>query len=160
VTAQPIVRVRGATVADAADVATGIHELVIELGGSDRSVTALQEAARALIENADAGILMVAEAEAEYRQQCVGLLAASWVFAINLLGRYATIQNLWVHRDWRSQAVGRHLMQAFLELAKQQGAIRIEVGLPDEDFLHVEVSEAFYEANGFERMGPRMLRVW
>jgi GNAT superfamily N-acetyltransferase len=73
-------------------------------------------------------------------------------------GRYGTIQDLWVHPAWRSRAVGRELLAAFFELAREEGARRVEVGLPRESFEHLGATEAFYLANGFAPLGPRMRR--
>ena len=78
--------------------------------------------------------------------------------AIHVPGRYGTIQDLWVHPDWRSRAVGRKLLAAFFELAREEGARRIEVGLPRESFEKIAATEAFYLANGFRHLGPRMRR--
>jgi branched-chain amino acid aminotransferase len=103
------------------------------------------------------GALLVAEAGGE--GGIVGVLAASWQHAIHVPGRYGTIQDLWVHPAWRSQAIGRDLLAAFYELAREEGAKRVEVGLPREDFPSLAQTEAFYSANGFVHLGPRMRRV-
>ena len=71
-------------------------------------------------------------AEAGGEDGIVGVLAASWQHAIHVPGRYGTIQDLWVHPDWRSRAIGRELLAAFFELAREEGAKRVEVGLPRE----------------------------
>ena len=108
------------------------------------------------------GALLVAVAGGEDGspdERVVGVLAASWQHAIHVPGRYGTIQDLWVHPEWRSRAVGRELLAAFFELAREQGARRVEVGLPREDFPNLAQTETFYSANGFVHLGPRMRRV-
>ena len=36
---------------------------------------------------------------------------------------------------------------------------RVEVGLPRESFPAIDATAAFYRANGFEALGPRMRRA-
>lgn len=148
--------VRVATEVDAPAVATAVSELLVELSGGGPPPAALEEATRQLARDEGMGALLVAEAEGE--DGIVGVLAASWQHAIHVPGRYGTIQDLWVHPGWRSRAVGRELVTAFCELAREVGASRIEVGLPRESFAQIRATEAFYRANGFEHLGPRMRR--
>jgi branched-chain amino acid aminotransferase len=89
----------------------------------------------------------------------VGVLAASWQYAIHVPGRYGTIQDLWVHPEWRSRALGRKLVEALVGLAGEQGIARLEVGLPQESFAQLAATERFYLSNGFSNLGPRMRRL-
>ncbi len=148
--------VRQATEEDAPAVASAVAELLVELSGGGPAVTELEQATRELARDGGAGALLVAEVGGE--DGLVGVLAASWQHAIHVPGRYGTIQDLWVHPDWRSKAIGRELVEAYCELARETGAKRIEVGLPREDFERIGATEAFYRANGFEHLGPRMRR--
>jgi GNAT superfamily N-acetyltransferase len=149
-------RVRRASVLDAPEVAVAVSELLVELSGGGPPAEELMEATRELARDRGAGALLVAEAGGE--DGIVGVLAASWQHAIHVPGRYGTIQDLWVHPDWRSRAVGRELLAAFFELAREEGARRVEVGLPRESFENLGATEAFYLANGFAPLGPRMRR--
>lgn len=155
--ATPGARVRPATLEDVAAVAAGVAELLVELGGEGPSPNELGAAIEELIGDGRAGALLVAEAGEE--GAVVGVLAASWQHAVHVPGRYGTIQDLWVHPEWRSRAIGRDLLAAFFELARAEGARRVEVGLPREDFANLVQTEAFYAANGFVHLGPRMRRV-
>jgi branched-chain amino acid aminotransferase len=152
----PRLRVRQAAVLDAPEIAVAVSELLVELSGAGPPAAELVEATRELARDRGAGALLVAEAGGE--DGIVGVLAASWQHAIHVPGRYGTIQDLWVHPDWRSRAVGRELLAAFFELAREEGARRVEVGLPRESFENLEATEAFYFANGFAPLGPRMRR--
>jgi branched-chain amino acid aminotransferase len=149
-------RVRRAGEADVPAVAAAVAELLVELSGGGPAAAELEEATRELVRDGGTGALLVAEAGGE--DGVVGVLAASWQHAIHVPGRYGTIQDLWVHPDWRSRLVGRGLLAAFFELARGEGASRVEVGLPRESFENIAATEAFYLANGFEHLGPRMRR--
>ncbi len=151
----PSARVRTASGEDAPGVAAGVEALLIELGGERPSAAELEDAARALAEGREAGALLVAEAEGAI----VGFCAASWQHAIHVPGRYGTIQDLWVHPDWRSRALGRELVEALTALATELGIGRLEVGLPQEGFAQLGATERFYLANGFAPLGPRMRRL-
>jgi GNAT superfamily N-acetyltransferase len=147
--------VRAATVDDAPAVASAVEELLIELGGERPSPTALEEGARRLAEDPSAGALLVAEDEG----RVVGILAASWQYAIHVPGRYGTIQDLWVHPEWRSRALGRELVLALVRQAADVGVPRLEVGLPQESFAGLGATERFYRENDFTPLGPRMRRL-
>jgi len=149
------VNVRAATADDAPAVAKAVEELLIELGGERPAATALEEAVRRLAGDPEAGALLVAEDDGEV----VGVLAASWQYAIHVPGRYGTIQDLWVHPEWRSRSLGRELIMALVREASEAGVPRLEVGLPQESFANLGATERFYRENDFKPLGPRMRRL-
>jgi len=120
-----------------------------------RAATALEEAVRRLAGDPEAGALLVAEDDGEV----VGVLAASWQYAIHVPGRYGTIQDLWVHPEWRSRSLGRELIMALVREASEAGVPRLEVGLPQESFANLGATERFYRENDFKPLGPRMRRL-
>jgi branched-chain amino acid aminotransferase len=148
-------RVRAARPEEAAAVAAAVGSLLVELGGKRPSPAEMEAEVRAILADPALGAMLVAEAGGEL----VGVLGASWCRAIHVPGRYAVVQDLWVHPDWRSRGVGADLVEALAALAREQGAERLEVGLPREDFAAIAQTEAFYLANGFEHLGPRMRRA-
>ncbi len=148
-------KVRAATAEDAPAVAAAIEALLVELGGEGPSTTELEGAVRELTGRPEAGALLVAETGGEI----VGVLAASWQFAVHVPGRYATIQDLWVLPSWRSRSIGRDLIMALVQEAGERGVRRLEVGLPKQTFAGIGATEAFYRANGFQHLGPRMRRL-
>ena len=148
--------VREAAEADVPAAAAAVAELLVELSGGGPDAAELEEATRKLVGDPGEGTLLVAEARGEGK--IVGILAGSWQHAIHVPGRYGTIQDLWVHPDWRSKAIGRDLVEAYCEIARRAGAKRLEVGLPRESFPAIKATEAFYRVNGFEHLGPRMRR--
>jgi len=148
--------IRAATEEDTPAVAVALSQLLVELSGGGPPAAELEQASRELARDRGMGALLVADGGGE--DGIVGVLAASWQHAIHVPGRYATIQDLWVHPEWRSRAIGHELIEAFCKLAEEEGAARIEVGLPRESFARIGATEAFYRANGFEHLGPRMRR--
>lgn len=147
-------RVRAARAEDVAAAAHGVGELLDELGGKRPSPAELEEEARALVADPELGALLVAEATGAV----VGVLAASYVRAMHVPGRYVVIQDLWVHPSWRSRTIGADLLAAIAAIARERGMPRIEVGLPQETFAAIRATEAFYLGNGFVSLGIRMRR--
>jgi GNAT superfamily N-acetyltransferase len=146
--------VRRATNRDVTTVAAAVGELLRELGGAPPSLPAMEAAVRLLLDDPRAGALFVAEGDGAI----VGLLGASWQSAIHVPGRYALIQDLWVHPSWRGGGVGAGLLAALFAFASERGLARVEVGLPGERFAGLAATEAFYLANGFTALGARMRR--
>jgi GNAT superfamily N-acetyltransferase len=132
-----------------------VEALLTELGGRRPPPAALEAEAGALIEDPSEGEVLVADAGGEI----VGVLAASWLRAIHVPGRYVVVEDLWVDSDWRSAGVGAALIEALATIARERGAARLEVGLPRETFAAIAKTETFYSANGFEHLGPRMRRL-
>jgi GNAT superfamily N-acetyltransferase len=147
--------IREATQADVPAVAVGVSELLEELGGKPAATDALEQTARALIDDSGAGVLLVAE----NLDEIVGVLGVSWQIAIRVPGRYGLIQELWVHPAFRGMTIGGDLVVALFEIAREQGITRLEVGLPSERFPHLGATEAFYLNNGFAAIGTRMRRL-
>lgn len=147
-------RVRVAAERDIPAAAAAVRELLVELGGSPPSLLAMRGAAQALLRDADAGTLLVAEQEGGL----VGVLAASWPLALHAAGRYALIQDLWVAPACRGEGVGHELIAGLCRLARELEMTRVEVGLPRESYPRLAATSAFYRANGFDALGSRMRR--
>jgi GNAT superfamily N-acetyltransferase len=154
--------VRSATHEDIPAVVEAVQELLRELGGTPPSTPAMQAAAQTLLDSPHAGALLVMEsdglADPEDHRAIVGVLGVSWQTAIHIPGRYALIQDLWVHPLWRGRAIGRALLAALFERARELHIARVEVGLPPERFAGLAATEAFYLGNGFAPLGARMRR--
>jgi GNAT superfamily N-acetyltransferase len=154
-------RVRAATQEDLSAIVLAVGELLSELGSRPPHASEMLETAQALLDDPRLGALLVAEAEQEETVVVVvGVLTASYQLALHVPGRYALIQDLWVHPSWRARSVGRELLGALFELARGQGMVRAEVGLPRESFEGIRATEDFYVHNGFEHLGARMRRIF
>lgn len=144
--------IRRAKGSDLAAALGAVRELLLELGGEAPAAETMEEATRELIEDPDAGLVLLAEVDGAL----VGVLAASWVLAIHTCGRYALLQDLWVKPAHRSDGVGAKLIEALCAESRERGMPRVEVGLPSESFPRLEATRAFYVRNGFRPLGPRM----
>lgn len=147
--------IREATHADVPAIVVGINSLLEELGGKPSPADVLEQTAHTLVDDGNAGVLLVAE----NLNEIVGVLAVSWQIAMRVPGRYGLIQELWVHPAFRGMAIGGHLVVALFDIARSQGIRRLEVGLPSERFPHLGATEAFYVDNGFATIGTRMRRL-
>jgi GNAT superfamily N-acetyltransferase len=147
--------VRRARLEDLQAAAQAVRALLVELGGTPPSTEAMEAATRQLIEDPDAGLLLLAELDGEL----VGVTAASFQLAIHTAGRYALLQDLWVKPEHRSGSIGRRMLEELCVQTRALGMPRVEVGLPSEDFSKLEATRAFYTRNGFKPLGPRMRRV-
>ncbi len=152
-------RVRAATQEDLPAIVVAVRDLLTELGSRPPHASEMLEIAQALLDEPRLGALLVAEVEEE-DGTVVGVLTASYQLALHVPGRYALIQDLWVHPSWRGRSVGRELLGALFELARVQGMVRAEVGLPRESFTGIRATEGFYAHNGFEHLGARMRRIF
>lgn len=147
--------VRAACHEDVPAVVAGVAELLVEIGGKPAPAERLEAAAHALIDDPDAGAVLVAECDG----LVVGVLGVSWQSAIRVPGTYGIIQELWVKSAYRYREIGAELMGALIELCREREIARLEVGLPTDRYGHLAATEAFYENNGFEGVGLRMRRI-
>jgi para-aminobenzoate synthetase len=155
--------VRPATHEDVPAVAAAVRNLLHELGGPSPVTFMMSKAAQTLIDNPQAGVLLVAQLDGETAASdedipIVGVLGVSWQIAIHVPGRYALIQDLWVDPKWRGKAVGGDLLTALFERASELEITRVEVGLPRESYSGFAATRAFYLDSGFMPLGARMRR--
>ncbi|XIA63646.1 GNAT family N-acetyltransferase [Bradyrhizobium sp. TZ2] len=106
-----------------------------------------------LADEPEAGAIFVSIDEDD---QIVGLITLGISEAIRVGGRYATIQELWVHRNYRGSSIGASLVREALAYCEERNLDRVEVGLPSITFPAIRQVEEFYKAAGFDTVGPRM----
>jgi len=146
--------VRPAEHGDVPGLVAGASELLLELGGTPAPGELLEQVAHELIDDPDAGSLIVAE----HGGEIVGLLGASWQTALRIPGSYGLIQELWVAKRLRYRELGTELLNELIAQARARGIGRLEVGLPSERYPHLAATESFYETHGFQGVGLRMRR--
>lgn len=85
-------------------------------------------------------------------EEAVGVLTIVESIALYAGGRIGVINELYVIPAYRSEGVGKLLLDAAKELAEQRGWERLEVTTPGEDYAK---TLRFYEREGFLPIGPR-----
>lgn len=84
--------------------------------------------------------------------EAVGVLTLVESLALYAGGRIGVINELYVVPPYRSEGVGKILLDAAKELAEERGWQRLEVTTPGEQY---EKTLQFYEREGFLPIGPR-----
>ena len=82
----------------------------------------------------------------------MGILTLVESLAIYAGGRIGVVNELYVVPDFRSEGVGKLLLDEAKELAEARGWLRLEVTTPGEDYAK---TLRFYEREGFMPIGPR-----
>ncbi|MGH2951592.1 MAG: GNAT family N-acetyltransferase [Solirubrobacterales bacterium] len=145
------IAVRRAEVADAPEVARLLHDFNTEFSEPTPGVAVLTERARGLIADGTITVLLGGEgpdglAQLQYR-------ASVWSGALD-----AYLEELYVAPERRGQGIGRALLEAAMDAARDAGATRIDLATSVDDTAAL----ALYERAGFsnregEPDGPQML---
>ncbi len=84
--------------------------------------------------------------------EAVGILTIVESLALYAGGRIGVINELYVVPPYRSEGVGKILLDAAKELAESRGWMRLEVTTPGDQYA---ATLRFYEREGFFKVGPR-----
>ena len=87
----------------------------------------------------------------------IGFVSLYESFALYSEGAYGTIPELYVRPKWRSQKIGKHLLEKVVSFAKEKNWRRLEVTTPP--LPEFEKTLQFYQKNGFEIAGGRKLKI-
>lgn len=82
----------------------------------------------------------------------VGVITMVESLSLSAGGRYGVINELYVVPDYRSEGVGKMLLDFAKELGGQRGWTRLELTTPGDEF---DKTLRFYEREGFWKIGPR-----
>jgi len=143
--------VRRAAPDDAADVARLLHDFNIEFSDPSPGVGLLAERARQMLADGEMTVLLGGAAPdgiALFRFRL-----SIWSGALD-----AYIEELYVAPPLRGRGLGRALLEATMDAAREAGATRIELGTGETD----TAARALYESCGFTNLeggadGPQML---
>ena len=143
--------IRRAAVGDAADVARLLHDFNTEYGERTPGVEALAENARGLLEAGEIVVLLAGEEPA-------GFCLLRFHRSIYDGRPDAYVQELYVLPGRRGEGLGRALLDAALDAAREAGARHIELTTSEGDTEALSL----YESSGFTNRegspdGPRML---
>ena len=145
------IRVRRADTADAPEVARLLHDFNTEFDEPTPGVEALTERTRRLMAEGEITVLLGGE-----RPDGIAVLRlrpALWAEGLD-----AYLEELYVAPERRGQGIGRALLEATMDAAREAGAVRIDLGTSVDDSAAI----GLYESCGFsnregEPDGPRML---
>jgi GNAT superfamily N-acetyltransferase len=87
-------------------------------------------------------------------EEWIGVVTVMEAFAIYANGSYGIIDEMYVEPAYRSQGVGRRLIDAVKKLGQQRGWLRLDVTAPPEKKWQRSVR--FYESHGFVFTGPKL----
>lgn len=85
-------------------------------------------------------------------EEVVGLITLVESLSLSAGGRYGVVNELFVVPAYRSEGVGKMLLDFAKEIGEQRGWTRIELTTPGDEF---DKTLRFYEREGFWKIGPR-----
>ena len=149
--AREAIAIRGAGVADAPEVARLLHDFNTEFSDPSPGVAVLTERTRRLIATGEMTALLGGD-----RPDGIAVLRFRPSFWTGALDAY--LEELYVAPPQRGRGLGRALLEAALELARNAGAARMDLGTNEDD----TAARALYERCGFTNrdggpQGPTML---
>jgi GNAT superfamily N-acetyltransferase len=136
--------VRRAEIGDAESIGRLLHDFNAEFGEPTPGARALAVRVRELMEGDELRVLLAGD---EPRGLAVlRFRPAIWSDALE-----CNLAELYVVPRWRGRGLGRALLEAAIELARAEGADRIELGTGEDDVA----ARALYESLGFDNSGGR-----
>jgi GNAT superfamily N-acetyltransferase len=143
--------IRLATSADALAFGRLLHAFSAEFGESAPSPDVIAERAAPLIERGEVTVLFAGRGPDGFAQ--LRFRPSLYTGALD-----AHLEELYVVPKRRGQGLGRALLEAAMDLARERGAARIDLGTSESDVA----ARALYESLGFTNFeggpaGPRML---
>ncbi len=147
-TPTPQITIRRAEAADAADVARLLHDFNTEFGDPTPGVAALTERAGEMIAAEEMIVMLAGEGPEGLAQ--LRLRPSVWSGALD-----AYLEEVYVAPAHRGRGIGRALLESVLEVARAQGATRIDLGTSETDTAAI----GLYESCGFSNLehGAKML---
>lgn len=89
--------------------------------------------------------------------ELIGFVTVYEGFALYAEGAFGTMAELYVRPPYRSQGIGKMLIQSVKDFADERGWKRLEVTTPP--LPQFDATLSFYEREGFEISGGRKLKV-
>ena len=128
-----------------------LHAFNVEFGESTPEADVIAERAAPLIESGELVVLLAGETPDGFAE--LRFRPSLYTGALD-----AYLEELYVVLDRRGYGLGRALLEAAMDHARQRGAARIDLGTSEDDVA----ARALYESAGFTnreggREGPRML---
>jgi ribosomal protein S18 acetylase RimI-like enzyme len=143
--------VRRARVDDAPEVARLLDAFNSEFDEFTPGVDAVTERGRQLLEAGEITVLLAGE-------PAIGIAQLRFFHSVWSDGHEAYLEELYVAPERRGEGLGRALLEAAIELARERGAVNIDLNTSEDDTAAL----ALYESAGFTNRegrpdGPKML---
>ena len=143
--------IRPATAADAPTFGRLLHAFNVEFGESTPDADVIAERAAPLIESGEVTVLFAGDGPDGFAQ--LRFRPSLYTGALD-----AHLEELYVVPERRGHGLGRALLDAAMEYARERGAARIDLGTSEDD----TAARALYESARFTNFeggpeGPRML---
>jgi ribosomal protein S18 acetylase RimI-like enzyme len=132
--------VRRATPGDAEAVARLLHDFQQEFDEPSPGVEALEERYAELIRNRDMTVLLAGDGPDGFAQ----VRYRPWVYSAGP-NAHSYLEELYVVPDRRGNGIGRALLEAAMDTARNEGATHMELGTSEDD----RAARALYESAGF-----------
>lgn len=134
-----------------ADICAGlVHALLKELsGGKTLDLKQLQQTAPLVLADPRCSAFLAFDSDTP-----IAVMMLNEATAIYATGIFGTITELYVDPAYRSQGLAAQLIDHALQLGRDKGWNRIEVGAPNA--ANWQRSIDFYLGYGFEEIGPRL----
>ena len=144
-------QIRLANAVDAPVLGRLLHAFNLEFGESTPNAEVIAERAAPLIESGEVTVLFAGRGPDGFAE--LRFRPSLYTGALD-----AYLEELYVVPERRGRGLGRALLEAAMEHAKERGAARIELGTSEDDVA----ARALYESAGFTNReggpdGPRML---
>jgi ribosomal protein S18 acetylase RimI-like enzyme len=145
--------IRRATPGDADAVARLLHDFQLEFDEPTPGIDALEGRYADLIRNRDMTVLLAGDGKAGFAQ----IRYRPWVYSAGPQA-HSYLEELYVVPSLRGQGIGRALLEAAMDTARDEGATHMELGTSETD----TAARALYESAGFTNRegspdGPVML---
>jgi GNAT superfamily N-acetyltransferase len=147
------IRIERVGIESAAMVFRTVMTLLRELGAEAEDVGELDEPRLRAAWSAASDRFHVFVARGE-SGELAGLATLSETFAIYANGNYGVIDEMYVAPAFRSQGVGKRLIDAVKGFGREKGWSRIDVTAPEGQGW--ERTRRFYEREGFSFAGPKL----
>jgi ribosomal protein S18 acetylase RimI-like enzyme len=146
-----LAKARRATTADAADLGRLLYEFNSEFSSPTPDAETLAKRMARFIEHGEAAFLVTGDGPD-------GLAMIRFRPTLYSEGLDAHLEELYVAPPLRGQGLGRDLLEEAMEIARQEGATRMDLGTSVDD----KAARSLYESVGFtdregDPDGPRML---
>jgi ribosomal protein S18 acetylase RimI-like enzyme len=143
--------IRRATAADAPALGRLLHAFNVEFGESTPDADVIAERASPLIESGEVTVILAGDEPDGFAQ--LRFRPSLYTGALD-----AHLEELYVVPERRGHGLGRALLDAAMEYARERGAARIDLGTSEDD----TAARALYESVRFTNLeggpeGPRML---